>query len=149
MKKNFLLIPLIIVILIIFILFIKNIMGGTLLPSNSSELSEGIEKIHNKSLDNYYSHVVMEEKNNETGVTVKIIYTIDDNQKCVSQRVVYYFEDTDEANNQFENWRKVSETGNDICNLERIDEHEIHFNSNSQIGNTKEELLKNVNALYY
>ena len=125
MKKQTILI-IILLLIIVGILSANNYFGGFLFG---------------KSLDtNFdrkdYTHLEYNSSNEENNMKVSIIYTFNEDNICISSRMKYEFSDTNLANEQYENWKKVE----DIKNLE-IENNIVCFNGTYNIGKTKEELI--------
>ena len=142
MKKKIIIIISIIIVVICFILFVLSRMfGGFMIEEGKNIDLEDMNFVN--VLDNEkLTHIrIMSNENEESDSSAEIIYTFKDN-KCISERVRFVYKDEKLANEQYRIWNEMN-----MINL-TLNKNVVCFNSDGNIGNTKEEIIE-YNSLEY
>ena len=142
MKKKIIIIISIIIVVICFILFVLSRMfGGFMIEEGKNIDLEDMNFVN--VLDNEkLTHIrIMSNENEDSDSSAEIIYTFKDN-KCISERVRFVYKDEKLANEQYRIWNEMN-----MINL-TLNKNVVCFNSDGNIGNTKEEIIE-YNSLEY
>ena len=142
MKKVIIIISIIIIVVISFIIFVLSRYFGEFIIEEGKNINLNdmnfVNEFHNEKL----THIrLVSEESEDSDRKAEIIYTFKDN-KCISERVKFIFKDEKLANEQYEKWNEI-----DMVNLV-INKNEVCFNSDGNIGKTKEEILENKSLEY-
>lgn len=141
-KQKITIIVCLIVIIFFALLGISKYFGGFLLGPVGEENSEMKFSNNVFTKNAKLTHVIYTSENEVDNVKATIIYTFQ-NDKCISERLKYIFSTEEIAQDQYDNWSKIP----DLTNLEKSGT-EVSFNSNVNIGETKQEILDN-NTMEY
>ena len=142
MKKKVIIIISIIIVVICFILFILSRMFGGFMIEEGKNIDLEDMNFVNVLDDEKLTHIrIISNENEESDSSAEIIYTFKDN-KCISERVRFVYKDEKLANEQYRIWNEMN-----MINL-TLNKNVVCFNSDGNIGNTKEEIIE-YNSLEY
>lgn len=140
-KKIILIISIILVVICLVIFVLLRLFGGFLTEEGKSVNLKDMNFVNVLDNENL-THVRMISKDNEdSDSSAEIIYTFKDD-KCISERVRFVFKDETLANEQYEKWNEMN-----MINLDK-NKNTICFNSDGNIGKTKQEILENKGLEY-
>lgn len=128
-KQKIIIICCFIVIIFFILLGVSKYFGGYI-------IGDDVKFTNNISTSNArLTHIIFTSNNDVDNIKGYIVYTFQED-KCISQRIKFVFANEETAKEQYENWKKIPEN----TNIE-INENEVCFNANSNIGKTKQEIL--------
>ena len=142
MKKVIIIISIIIIVVISFIIFVLSRYFGEFIIEEGKNINLNDMNFVNEFNNEKLTHIrLVSEESEDSDRKAEIIYTFKDN-KCISERVKFIFKDEKLENEQYEKWNDI-----DMVNLV-INKNEVCFNSDGNIGKTKEEILENKSLEY-
>lgn len=131
MKKEYIVYVIIITITLIGAIFLANkYMGGFIF---------GNIEMQNSNIKSSNTHIIENNINDEKQLSVETIYTFNDKNICVSQRMKYEFSSNEEAKKEYDLW-------NEQKNLKNISisENIVSFNTDVNIGTAKDSIISNL-----
>lgn len=130
----------IIIFICLVILVLSRYIGGFMFSEGENIMLSDL-KLNIVFGDEKLTHIRFISGDDSNNTKAEIIYTFKDD-KCVSERMKFVFVDEKTANEQYERWEELG-----IINLVK-NENEVCFNSDENIGKSKQEILDNTNMEY-